>query len=531
MQRTLYVTDLDGTLLDNDGKVSKGTLEIIKNLIKKGTLFTIATARNLQAVKPLIKEIPINIPMILNNGIAFYDFNKEDYLKINEFPLSKLDELIDVFKKHKIYGFMFALKDKELHLIYKSIEDPADREYFEERYLLYKNYCHQYDDLTKVSKDGYKILYFVVYGSLKRIEQIENDIINIPNVNCVKNKNVYKDNYFLDIFSEKASKAIAISELKNMVNADEVVAFGDNYNDIGMLKAAERSYVPVNGIDEAKKVATDMIESNNEDGVARFIKKDVLRKALNNASSFLAHRHYDDLDSKNLKKHFDCPVADVTIVFGNSIPYTGELAAKIYASGRCKKILFTGGIGHSTSILRENARVNYDLKNIEDKSEAFILKEIAKRNEDIPEEDILIEEKSTNSGENSMFSLKLLGEMGIPHKNIILIQDPLLQLRSYATLKNYLTKEDMNILSFSPFIPFLKEDFKLGNPQEICGMWTFNRYIELIIGEIPRLRDDKQGYGPNGKGYIAHVDIPKEIEESYNLILESFSSLSNRKLN
>lgn len=529
-KKTLYVTDLDGTLLNPSGEISENSLKILKEQIDQGTLFSIATARNLQAAKKLINGIPINIPIILNNGIAFYDLNKEQYLKINEFPVSQLGKLIKTFEQHKSYGFMYALKDGDIHFIYKTLENPSDQEYFNERHLLYKERCHQYDDFTQVPKDGYTILYFVLYGSLNRITNVEKCVLNIPKLTCVPNKNVYKDNYFLDIFSIKASKAIAIQELKQMIKADEVIAFGDNFNDIEMLKAADRSYVPENGIPEAKAVATNVVDSYSQDGVAKFIKKDVERNALNYIGSFLSHRNYDHLTTETLKKQFGTPKADVVLVFGNSIPYTAELAAKLYNDGLCKKILFSGGVGHSTSILRENARLKYSLPNIEDKSEAFILAEIAKQYGNVPLEDILIEGESSNSGENASFSLKLLEQQNISYNNVILIQDPLLQLRSFATLQHYLLGRKMNILSFSPFVPYLNEDFHFNNPNDICGIWTLERYIELIIGEIPRLRDDKQGYGPCGKGYIAHIDIPKVIEECYNLILKSFSSLGNRTL-
>ena len=45
-------------------------------------------------------------------------------------------------------------------------------------------------------------------------------------------------------------------------------------------------------------------------------------------------------------------------------------------------------------------------------------------------------------------------------------------------------------------------------------MWNMDRYLELLMGEIPRLRDDRQGYGPNGQGFIAHVDIPESVQKA-----------------
>ncbi|MDD9150167.1 MULTISPECIES: YdcF family protein [unclassified Sporolactobacillus] len=259
-------------------------------------------------------------------------------------------------------------------------------------------------------------------------------------------------------------------------------------------------------------------------------KKDVLRDAFNHIGSFLSYRNYENLNAEALKKQFGTLQADVLLVLGNSIPYTAELAAKLYKNGICKKIMFSGGVGHSTPILRENAKQKYPFLNVENKSEAFILAEIAKQQENILTEDILLEEKSSNTGENALFSLNLLQNQNISHNSLILIQDPLLQLRSFATLQHYFSNSKINILSFSPFIPYLNEQFNFASQSEICGMWSLKRFIELIIGEIPRLRDDRYGYGPCGKHYMIHIDIPPRIEEEYSLILKSFPDSRKRRL-
>jgi hypothetical protein len=47
-------------------------------------------------------------------------------------------------------------------------------------------------------------------------------------------------------------------------------------------------------------------------------------------------------------------------------------------------------------------------------------------------------------------------------------------------------------------------------------LWSQDRFLELIMGEIPRLRDDKDGYGPRGRGFIPHVDIPVDVEAAWS---------------
>lgn len=57
------------------------------------------------------------------------------------------------------------------------------------------------------------------------------------------------------------------------------------------------------------------------------------------------------------------------------------------------------------------------------------------------------------------------------------------------------------------------------------GVWDVRRFISLLLGEIPRLRDDATGYGPQGKGFIDHVDIPAEVEEAHGWLTERYPQL------
>ena len=59
------------------------------------------------------------------------------------------------------------------------------------------------------------------------------------------------------------------------------------------------------------------------------------------------------------------------------------------------------------------------------------------------------------------------------------------------------------------------QDNTLAYAQNIHGMWDIDRYVNLLMGEIPRLTDDADGYGPRGKNFIAHVDVPTEVRAAY----------------
>lgn len=240
-------------------------------------------------------------------------------------------------------------------------------------------------------------------------------------------------------------------------------------------------------------------------------------EALNKIGYFLGARDLNNLSEEELEKCFDIKKVDILVLLGSAITYNIEVAIEAYKKGLCNKLLICGGIGHSTEFLRETVRNDERYKDIkfDNKAEADIIAEIIKKYFNLNEDDIIIENKSTNCGDNARKALELLDDLKLKYNSIMLIQDPTMQLRTYAAFLKYTKeKENITIINYSPFIPKVNIEGEFEN-KGINGIWTMDRYEDLIIGEIPRLRDDENGYGPRGYNFIEHIEIPNEIEESY----------------
>ena len=96
-----------------------------------------------------------------------------------------------------------------------------------------------------------------------------------------------------------------------------------------------------------------------------------------------------------------------------------------------------------------------------------------------------------------------------------------MQLRMYATLKKY--KPEITIINYASYqVNVLASEKGLRYDQDIKGMWNMDRYITLLMGEIPRLTDNAEGYGPKGKNYLAHIDIPENITIAFNELKKIF---------
>lgn len=241
-----------------------------------------------------------------------------------------------------------------------------------------------------------------------------------------------------------------------------------------------------------------------------------LQNATDEICKFLARRDIASLSMQEVLRVFGVSFFDVVLVFGCDVLETAQSAARVYHAGLCKKLLFSGGIGHGTAGLRKKAALQYGM-DTENWPEGDIMAAIAIEYLHVPAEAVLIENRSTNSGENAAFSLQLLEERGVQHNTILLIQDPFMQLRSHLTLKANL-KKGQRAFSYAPLIPTSEDLIHQRH-------WTKERFVELLTRELPRLRDDENGYGPKGAGFIEHVDIPAVVEQSYALILQQEEQL------
>ncbi|EPF17394.1 DUF218 domain [Cedecea davisae] len=219
--------------------------------------------------------------------------------------------------------------------------------------------------------------------------------------------------------------------------------------------------------------------------------------------------------------------ADLIILAGNAVMPTLDAACEFAANGE-KTLLITGGIGHSTTYLYGAiaGHSRYNTIPTTGRSEAAIIRDIAHQFWKVPNEKIITEEKSTNCGENARFSFTTLAEHGLNPGRVLLVQDPTMQRRTVATFARVWQDEPQQPewLSWPGVVPELiadeRGDIFAGNLE---GMWPPERYVSLVLGEIPRLRDDASGYGPQGRDFIVHVDIPAEVMAAWHALQQDMA--------
>lgn len=237
-----------------------------------------------------------------------------------------------------------------------------------------------------------------------------------------------------------------------------------------------------------------------------------LQQIVNNINvlgDFLSQRDVPLLSREALQKTYGCSQADLLILFGGSILHGCEMAGKAYKEGIAKQLMIVGGIGHTTSYLRTAVSLKYPTIETAGKSEAEMIVDLFEQHFGISKDEMIVESGSTNCGENATFALQVCIKHQLQPKTVILMQDSSMQLRMAATFQKEWTLWPVTFIGYAAYKckVMVQEERLVFEDSTILGMWEMEQYITLLLGEIPRLHDTEEGYGPKGKGYIAHVDM------------------------
>lgn len=270
--KTLYISDLDGTLLDKNASVSDFTAKTINSLIAKGLDFSFATARSLVTSCNITKSINITLPVITNNGtFAEYPKTGETFIA-NEFTDDEKEFAAALFSGKRVLPFVYAVIDGKRRTSW-TLGKTNDRM---QGYIA----AHKGDSrlrITKTEADLFlgKAYYFTLIGDYDELAPVREEFLKDSRFTLNFQREIYYDAWWLEIMPKNANKGISLKAIKEKLGFDRVVAFGDSVNDIPLFEAADECYAVENAAPEIKKIATGVIASNNDDGVARFLLKNL----------------------------------------------------------------------------------------------------------------------------------------------------------------------------------------------------------------------------------------------------------------
>lgn len=253
----LIAIDSDGTLRHSDGSISDRTKNIIEKIVRKGNILTICTARPRYHTLKISEEVGINRFLISSNGTEVYDYlnNKiiysaylpPKYCKKIYFDAEDIGIRAIFVCDNVEYATQFIRNDSQILLNESNIDNMLTR---------------NIKQIMIIGKDKEKIKRYK-----KKVKKY--------NLNIIDTSNDAKEEIWFSIISSEASKGIALEKLAEYLNIpmSQTVAIGNDNNDLSMIQMAGIGVAVENATSELKKVANYITNSNDDDGVAEFLKK------------------------------------------------------------------------------------------------------------------------------------------------------------------------------------------------------------------------------------------------------------------
>ena len=269
----LFVTDLDGTLLNSNKEVSIKSTEILNKLIDNGVNFTVATARTPATVVDLLQDVNIKLPAVLMNGVLLYDIKEEKYINIKEIEKDIVDKVFNILNKFDKNAMVYGIRNNHLWVYHKEFEYSWEYDFYKERADRKQKTFLKVENYQECINES-KVINFIVFDKYEKIKGIYEELKKIDEISVEYYEDIYeKGCYFLEAYSAEASKANGIKLLSDYIEHDKLICFGDNLNDIPMFELADECYATANAVERVKEISTDVIGSCDEDGVALFMEK------------------------------------------------------------------------------------------------------------------------------------------------------------------------------------------------------------------------------------------------------------------
>jgi len=267
----MAVCDIDGTLLNDKGKITAENKKAVTKMKKNGFIFALCTGRNIKRAVPIAKKLGITTPVVCIDGILLYDVSNKNTVYKNTLKRETVERLVDIGEKYEIfteisngYGYFKMLPGKESESL---------------------DFYHRHDFYGKVKNYFAGIRYF---GSYSRLKKVKGDIYQVVLATKSRDKNKIKSDIlalgdsdieirdslwdgYMFINKAGAGKAAGVKELCKIygINSDQTVAFGDDNNDTDMLIECGVGIAMGNANENVKKYADTVISTNNESGVAK----------------------------------------------------------------------------------------------------------------------------------------------------------------------------------------------------------------------------------------------------------------------
>ena len=262
----LFISDLDGTLLNPDAALPSGAAERINRLTRDGVRITFATARTVRSVAKILGDIDFHnpgcAPVALMNGTMVRDMAEGTYVTFERFEPEAFGQIFRVLDSFSAEPFVYTVDPSDpvdgdpLMTSYRRIANPWMKKFRDERIEKYGKPFRLFSSPDELTGEA---VYLCLLGAGDFIAQVAEGLRAVEGIRLT----YYPDNYepglwYLEISPRTASKKHAVEFLRAYTGCAKVAAFGDNRNDLPMFEAADIAVAVKNASDEVKAAADDV---------------------------------------------------------------------------------------------------------------------------------------------------------------------------------------------------------------------------------------------------------------------------------
>ena len=274
-RRTLYVSDLDGTLLRSDGSLSPYSARTLNRLIAEGMPFTVASARGCGPIRSALDGLALRLPVVATNGAYVSDLATGRHLAVHALPPGVAHDLWTLFDRQGYSPFLFTFDGSADRFYYTSdsLRNDGMRRFHRKREIRQDPRLRRLDDLREGLDD--QVVRFTLIDSLPRIRDLEREVRRRHGDAVQIHTHDHYDAvwYHLTVLDARATKDQGTAALIRLLDLahGRLVVFGDQLNDIPMFRMANEAYAVAGAAPELAEHATAVIGSNDDDAVARWL--------------------------------------------------------------------------------------------------------------------------------------------------------------------------------------------------------------------------------------------------------------------
>jgi len=273
MDYKLICIDMDGTLLNDEKKISENNIRAIRLASGKGVRIAVCTGRIFTSADFFSELLGVKSPVIASNGAYIREKDRDEVVYKATLGVEKCKKLLSVFRQYNLYPHYYTsdivFTEKLIHssIFYQEVNKtlPKDKQV---KIIVVKDWNEIFE---KYENEIFKGI--AVDEDLEKLQSAKNTLRNMEDFEVVSSR---FDNF--EVMNKGVSKGNAVKVLANYygINSEQVICIGDSENDLSMIKFAGLGVAMGNGSQVVKEAAQYITDSNNCDGVAKVIEKFVL---------------------------------------------------------------------------------------------------------------------------------------------------------------------------------------------------------------------------------------------------------------